>query len=227
MAALRPETGLVPRLLSSRGRHEAREWTQQNLKKAIAFSRSAPPNNYVSELMAEARVDEETWKSRYAKSFKAFKDSVSRDFVFRYMHGAVYTNNQLHKFNSERTPSPKCTYCEEPVQTRRHLFRECPFVQGLKRDVENRIFRDTLSPEEWLMGSEDEAVNLVVWFFLKYVYFSNFHGKTPTLAGLEGQIKEMKVIEREIAQKNQRWGGFYAKWNRVDDLMTMGKTARQ
>ena len=106
-------------------------------------------------------------------------------------------------------------------------MRECPFVMGLKRQVENRIFRATLTPEEWLWGMDDEAENLVVWFFLKYVYFSNFHGKTPTLAGLEGQIREMKVIEKEIAHKNQSWGGFYAKWNRVDDLMTMGRAGGQ
>ena len=169
-------------------------------------------------------VEEETWKSRYADAIKIFKDSVSRDFVFRYMHGAVYTNNQLHMFNSTRTPSPKCNYCEEPVQTRRHLFRECPFVLGLRRDVENRIIRDTLSPEEWSLGATRKEENVVVWFFLKYVYFCNFHGTTPTLAGLEGQIREMRVIEHEIAQKHQRWGGFYRKWNPVDRLMTLGRT---
>ena len=63
------------------------------------------------------------------------------------------------------------------------------------------------------------------WFFLKYVYFSNFHGTTPTLAGLDGQIREMRAIEHEIAQKHQRWGGFYGKWNPMDRLMTLGRTA--
>ena len=140
------------------------------------------------------------------------------------MHGVIYTNDIMNKFKPERNPSPACQFCKASKQTRKHFFRECPFILALRKKVETHIIRGSLTEKEWALGSKKREENYIIFFFLKYVYEQSFHGNTPTFEGLEGQIAEMKVIELEIATKDpKRMGGHVHKWDKIDRLMLLGR----
>ena len=169
-------------------------------------------------------MDGEEWISAYKRAIKVFKDSKSKDFTIRYMHGVIYTNDIMNKINPERNPSPACQLCKANLQTREHFFRRCPFILNLRKKVEDHIIRGSLTEREWALGSKKREENYIIFFFLKYVYEQSFHGNTPTLEGLEGQIAEMKVIDLEIAKKHpNRMEGHLKKWDKIDKLMILGR----
>ena len=213
-----------PRLLSEETSLPINEWTQKAIKKTIATARQVEPNRHRRELMEELDIDGEEWISAYKRAIKVFKDSKSKDFTIRYMHGVVYTNDIMNKIKPERNPSPACQLCKANLQTREHFFRRCPFILNLRKKVEDHIIRGSLTEREWALGSKKREENYIIFFFLKYVYEQSFHGNTPTLEGLEGQIAEMKVIDLEIAKKHpNRMEGHLNKWDKIDKLMILGR----
>ena len=218
-----PESTLPPHLTSERGREEISDWSQKTIKRAIAASRLELPNDYIRKVRDELDMDEEEWLTCYRRAVKVFKDSKSKDFTARYMHGAVFCNHRMSICFPAKQIDKKCQFCNEPSQTRKHFFRECPFVMDLRKDVERAIFHDSLTHKEWVVGTEAPEENMVIWFFLKYIYDQNNHQNTPTLAGLEGHIAEWRTIEYEIALKNGGLKRHLAKWQDFDALRMLGR----
>ena len=59
--------------------------------------------------------------------------SKLREFQFKLLHGAVYTNENLFKFGF--TSDDLCSFCKQEVETYPHLFLKCQLVHSLWEKV--------------------------------------------------------------------------------------------
>ena len=212
-----------PRLLSSKGCHNIINWDQRTIKQAMATSRHVDKNKHVIRLQEETGLSDEEWLEGYRKAMKLFKDTAYKDFVARFMYGAVHTNRQMSIFFPEKNIDPACQHCGAEVQTRDHLFQHCPSTLAFRKRVEDRIFKEPLTSKEWMVGTERPEENLVIWVFQKYVYDQNRNRKTLSLEGLAAILAEMRTIERENARELDRLGPHLNKWKKFDALIMFGR----
>ena len=79
-----------------------------------------------------------------------------KNLLLRIAHGEIYTKEKLHRFGM--IDSPQCPRCEE-IETLRHKFIECPYVERIWTLIRNLTSRLTIgdldleTPEKFLIGS--------------------------------------------------------------------------
>ena len=129
----------------------------------------------------------------------------------------------MNIFFPEKNIDPACQYCGVAIQSRKHLFQECPNTLALRNSLEKKIFREPLSQKEWAVGTTEPEENLVIWTFLKYIYDQNHYKRTPSYEGIASTLAEMRAIERENARDTNRMGKHLDKWEKVENLIRFGR----
>ena len=111
--------------------------------------------------------------------------SRNRSFMWRFLYGIVYTNEDFFKFGFKENKN--CSFCQEDGQSKEHLFLTCPKVVAFRKEALDRYERiflqRTIADKEFMFGMEkspdpdNERANLILALMNKYIYYNNFHAK--------------------------------------------------
>ena len=147
-----------------------------------------------------------------------------REFQYKLLHGVVYTKENLFEFGF--VANNRCSFCEQSVETYKHLFRDCVYVKNLWQEVIDRFEMADLRNIEWRdvhFGVTGRAPKVkfynTIIFILKYIIFrSRSEGKIPTFEEICKRIISFRDEEKEIAIKRNKLGLHLLKWENVSEM---------
>ena len=70
-----------------------------------------------------------------------------REFQFKLLHGAIYTNEHLHRFGF--VGDNLCSFCKQEIETYTHLFFSCGSVQRIWQALIQILELDEIKYLEW------------------------------------------------------------------------------
>ena len=170
---------------------------------------------------------EADWKSIYTLPRIITTDSQLRYFQYKILNNILFLNKKLHLFSLHHTPL--CSFCVHADETPIHLFGECYVTLRLWKNVakyfRNNINLPVISPQSAIFGfhqidQNSVIINLILLLFKHYVYISRDTG-TLSLGLLLKKIKKVNLIERHIAQNDERRKRkFNHKWKKIQPLIS-------
>ena len=148
-----------------------------------------------------------------------------RSFQYRMLLKTTITNIQLHRFKIKETEM--CTFCEEHVETLKHLFYECRWVRNLWSEIEKlcstsdrskvlsfeNILYVNITPNAKLMQ------NFLVLAAKYFIYRSRCENKKLLYSRFINYIYMFKDMEEYIARKNNALNLHQAKWALISEKM--------
>ena len=104
-----------------------------------------------------------------------------REFQFKLLHGAIYTNEHLHRFGF--VGDNLCSFCKQEIETYKHLFLSCGSVQRICQALIQLFELDEIKDLDGrdifvgLVGSSYriKMCNTII-FMVKYVTFMSRSG---------------------------------------------------
>ena len=147
-----------------------------------------------------------------------------REFQFKQLHGAIYTNVKLHKIGL--IPNNVCSYCGIEVETYEHLFNGCVKVQTLWKGIGHSLKLkeiQNLSQHEVLLGIKGNSnrvkcLNTLILIVKKEIYFERQKGELPSVDHIKKLIKENMKEEYKIAEERNTLTVHLQKWDLLREL---------
>lgn len=144
-----------------------------------------------------------------------------REFQFKLLHGALYTNEKLYNFGYVR--DNLCSFCHREVETYSHLFLSCETVQNLWRNVIQHLKLPEINITEWksifigLPGNsfKIKICNCIIFFLKQAIYKSRNEGKIPTFETIKRKLIEYKEEEKQLASKRGKIALHLQKWEQI------------
>ena len=108
-----------------------------------------------------------------------------------------------------------CSFCNEHIETLRHLFIDCRYVKLIWNDLQT-LFNETLSDEQKLFGLfekiDDNAFDLLSHITIltkQCIHVSRMVSSKPTYRQVmrkisEVEIKDIKLVRRLVHKKPQK-----------------------
>ena len=144
-----------------------------------------------------------------------------REFQYKLLHGAIYTNEHLFKFGF--VDNNYCSFCKGTPESYEHLFWVCRDVKALWQIVIEKLGLASLRKAEWkeihvgIAGSDPEIkfCNTVI-FLMKYIIFkTRSEGRVPTQERCFQILLEYQNEEKAIAIKRNKLDKHLLKWERL------------
>ena len=134
--------------------------------------------------------------------------------------GTIYSNNRLTLMGI--TTSAKCTYCEEPSQSRLHLIKECPEVRAIHSKL---LVKLGWKENEYrsLVGDKNELANMFcIWILNQLIYQGNFIKEIKlTWEIYIARLRHIKGIEEFIAERDGKILNHLRKWEVIENLLNL------
>ena len=166
------------------------------------------------------------FKEHHQRIYKTTNITKYRSFQYRLLQRGIITNIQLSKWNIK--PSDKCYYCNEEKETLIHLCCTCPKIQELWEQVKEYLQKKFPRLEIQLVptniifntitGKNNHVANFICLIVKQYVYSQRCLGKDINIQGVIGKIKQMQMIEKYIATKNEKLPTHLRKWGEIQIL---------
>ena len=147
--------------------------------------------------------------------------SKIREFQYKLLHGAIYTNEQLFKFGFVNTDY--CSFCKRELESYEHIFWDCKDVKLLWQKVIEKFSLVKLQNAKWkdihvgVTGKDLEIkiCNTVI-FLIKFIIFrSRSKGVVPTQEEIFQRIADYRNEEKAIAIKRNKLDKHLLKWERL------------
>ena len=141
----------------------------------------------------------------------------------RFNNGITYNNKDFRRFGYKETD--ECSFCKEGAQTNKHLFWECKETKRIWKGINSRMKEKAIKEREVFLGDNEEedrnkraARNSLIAFTLQYIYKNNYKEEKITIAGLKENIKYIRKIEKEIADRKKNVIAHLIKWESIEEL---------
>lgn len=126
-------------------------------------------------------------------------------FRWKSLHGKLYANRDLCRF---KIKDERCSYCNEPKQTIRHLYNDCRLTQIANFRKQYGI-KSAISDAEKLIGLNPVGGHTFInqkrfCILRKYIYDSNRHDTRPTWEGYMELVDRIYTYEYSIADKKDK-----------------------
>ena len=142
--------------------------TQRKALNIINLKYCVQGNKFKIKMTDTYGINEEEWLEKYAFIKKWSNNTKNRAFLWRFLYGLVYTNEDFVRFGFKE--SKNCSFCNAEGQTKEHLFLLCPKVIEFRKKVfdtyENLIEGSKVTDKVFLFGismakntADDERVN--------------------------------------------------------------------
>ena len=157
--------------------------------------------------------------NRYIRNIYSMTISTKlRSFQYRLLHHAIITNVQLERYGIK--DSPLCTYCNEELETVKHLFCECKKIEPLWNSVVKMIKKEnSLSTDEILFNNVNpnpkRVENTIVLITKQYIYRTKCLNENLSEIALKRVIGEYKEIEKCIARRKNVINTHNNKWENI------------
>ena len=152
-----------------------------------------------------------------------------RDFQYRLLSNAIYTNNVLYHW--KKVPSQRCDWCHEPKQTVEHMLFLCPvtykFWQNFciyvnKKYNFNNVELDVtkLTYKSIFLGNvvTTDVAHIANFFVLvakQYIFACKCLTTIPSIDELTQKIKWLYKIEKYNAIKTNTLSKHQKKWHNI------------
>jgi hypothetical protein len=163
-------------------------------------------------------ISDEDWVSYFRKMYTLTTCPKLLYFNFRLLHNILPTNCFLYKIGL--IASPECTFCKQDIETKTHLFIDCEFVKIFWDSFEKWMktcFVDFIKYQalHLLLGNidtQDTIIDLLYLIAKQYIYSCREAQYLPNQTGVIKCIKKYRIIEENIAKKNDKLEHFLEKW---------------
>ena len=113
--------------------------TQKVVLNIIRCKRIMPINKYKSKMSDKYNIRDQEWQDNYKYIMQFSISSRNRSFMWRFLYGIVYTNEDFFKFGFKENKN--CSFCQEDGQSKKHLFLTCPKVVAFRKEAIDRYER--------------------------------------------------------------------------------------
>ena len=164
----------------------------------------------------DTRITSHDWYSICKRPFKITTDTKLQWFQYRINNNIIATNSFLYKINIR--PDELCSFCQEQVETIRHLFCQCNHVKPFWKRLEhlfrqNNVVFQHLSDHIILFGVEGDKVANVILLLAKFhIYRSRVQNSEPNYTAFLLEIKKYIKVVKYIAVSNRNIKKFDQMW---------------
>ena len=163
------------------------------------------------------------WSSIYKRNFASSPETKLRSFQTKLNLRAIVTNIALHGF--EIADTDKCFFCNLECETLLHLFCTCSkleiFWENVTSWIESKLkVKFDLNPLIMLFGVEEcnqfsATINCILLNVRFIIFRCKIEKLMPDMHMFYRTIKNAKLIEKRIAEKNDKMIQFEKKWSNI------------
>ena len=167
--------------------------------------------------------DEIDWSNAYTIARKTTIDSYSRIFHFKLSHNILYLNKILQRMHLADTSL--CSFCNVEEETIAHLYSRCTVTiniwSQLRIFFSRNIDLPLLTPQSAFLGfyyinDNKFIINQILLTFKIVIYKAREMGSC-NMFRIINKLKQIKIIEDNISQKNERKRLYnHQKWSVID-----------
>ena len=159
--------------------------------------------------------------------FLRFRSAVlcckHREFQYKLLHGALYTNEHLFRFGF--TANNLCTFCHKEVETYPHVFLFCELVKQIWQDIIRKFDLREINFNNWpliFMGIQGNSprtkmCNTIIIVIKHIIYLSRSKGTLPSTQNVLTMISNYEMREKDLANKKGKIGLHLQKWDQLKD----------
>ena len=160
-----------------------------------------PPHPFRNKIDAE--YGPQNWELVDKQKFSTY--SKAQAFQWRSTHGKLYANKHFKAMRVKE--SAKCSFCDEEIQTLKHLFIECQVVKNLFACFEKKYNQEKISPLERLIGFDQEIkrtklIMKKLGILRQMIYSHNHKEEKPRWENYLEQVDRVYCYEYSISDKN-------------------------
>ena len=137
-----------------------------------------------------------------------------RSFQYRLLMNGIITNVQLKYFKIKDTN--RCTFCEESVETLKHLFYECKQVQLVWKYISRKYDMQNLAYDHILCNNYERkpghAKNCTILIVKHYIYVTRCQMERISSKSCENYVIQYINTEEEIAKGRNKMHLHELKW---------------
>ena len=171
-------------------------------------------------------IDDRLWQTYCLHAFNCTMDVGLRWFQYKIVHRILFTNDLLFKLNLVHDRN--CSFCNLQHETIVHFFCECHISLRIWDELRKWILRKTFnrinfSKENILFGfqgSQNKALNCIVFIAKKTLYSNKFQNRVPYFLQFRSAITDYYRNEEYIAilKGNHMYNSFRKKWFGLDKM---------
>ena len=171
-------------------------------------------------------IDDRLWQTYCLHAFNCTMDVGLRWFQYKIVHRILFTNELLFKLNLVHDRN--CSFCNLHHETLVHFFCECHISLRIWDELRKWILRKTFnrinfSKENILFGfqgSQNKALNCIVFIAKKTLYSNKFQNRVPYFLQFRSAITNYYRNEEYIAilRGNHMYNSFRKKWFGLDKM---------
>ena len=160
------------------------------------------------------------WSEVYTTYRIRLKDIKLLDFQFRFLHGIIYTKNEL--FKMKLVDNVMCYFCKASKESICHVYWECrvvhPFWTSLEIWINKNIYNKiTITKYLVFFGTLNKnlLINHVILSAKKYIHLCSIKQIMPTLTSYQKNLQDIFHVEKYIAKRNNAIDDFVNKWQPI------------
>ena len=147
-------------------------------------------------------MDPETWQNIYSLPHIILKCNKIKELQYKILYRYIGTNKLLYKIN--KSPSPRCSFCEMHSESIEHLFYECVVSKNLWLDIQAEwnsinVLKIYFNLKDIILGYNvhfgvssivSKTVNLIVLYGKSYIVRCKLANSQVNLQNFKSFIKE-------------------------------------
>ena len=169
-------------------------------------------------------IEEQEWLGFFAHMYESTYYNKLRFLQYRLLYRILVTN--IHRYCWGQIDSDLCTFCGVAPESYLHLFCQCEYtrilwtkffvwlarVSGLKLNYgENEILFGITNN-----NPIDKLINTLLLIVKQYIYSVKCQKRVPNLNELYKRIYKVMLVEKYLAQKNNKIHRFDEKWGIIE-----------
>ena len=171
--------------------------------------------SHIPRISKHIQHDDIEWKNVFGY-LKLISDTKSKQFQYKFLHDILVNNYWLKKWNIK--DSEYCEYCQNEIENLEHVFWTCvrvrPVIDEFIVFCRNRLDCD-VTKCNFFLGDEDCLLNNLIVICKAMIYNCKINEEIPNFIKLNRSIKYHKLIQYEIAKKNNTMHVYIDKWARL------------
>ena len=150
-----------------------------------------------------------------------------KDFQYKINNRILTTNSFLYKIN--KIDSNRCSFCEQAIESIKHLFVDCPKVKAFWNTLKNWLQLNgninlSITDKNIIFAwpHESSLISYLIIIAKYYIYKTKFLSKHLSIQGFQSLLKRKFKNKQYIARINNKYNKFLGKWSSlVRPLNTM------
>ena len=171
-------------------------------------------------------IDDKLWGNYCSQTFNCTLDVGLRWFQYKIVHRILFTNDLLFKLKLVNEKC--CSFCGIHVETPIHLFCECQLSSRIWTSLSHWISRKTDNRIEFssknilfgFKGSQNKALNCIMFVVKKLLYSNKMQNKVPYFLQFKSAIIDYYRSEEYIAIMKGNYISFRKKWISLDKMFS-------